>query len=48
MNWRYISSDAAASIVIAPLLLAISTEAGAFRLLSTQTIRGTVYRHNDL
>ena len=36
MIWRYVSSNAAALTVIAPLLLAISTEAGAFRLLSTQ------------
>jgi hypothetical protein len=36
MNWRYVSSNAAALIVIAPLLPVISTAAGAFRLLSTQ------------
>jgi amidase len=36
MNWRYVSSNAAALIVIAPLLPAISTEAREFRLLSTQ------------
>jgi amidase len=36
MNWRCVSSNAAALIAIAPLLLATSTDADAFRLLSTQ------------
>jgi amidase len=36
MNWRCVSPNAAALIAIAPLLLATSTEADAFRLLSTQ------------